>query len=115
MSKEKETAQSPSAQLITDISGALGFDPTKGPRPNKDAFAKALEKINKERQEAAEAAAEELARNAITQAESFGKAKRAFEQAEQKFIKEFQKTMNKIRALTAGKEVPEEEESEDKS
>lgn len=120
MSKDtKETSNpseklSPSEKLINEVSSVLGFDPTKGPRPNKDAFAKALEKLNEERQVAAEAAAEALARGAITQAETFGKAKRTFEQLEQKFIKEFQKTMGKIKALSSGQDVPDEETEEQK-
>lgn len=109
------TIESPTAKVISEVAAVLGFDPTKGPRPNKDAFSKALEKITEERQRAAELAAEELARSVIDQVEAFGKVKKQFEQTEQKFLKEVQKTMNKVKALANGQEVSEEEETEAKN
>lgn len=99
-----------SQKLIENVTSILGFDPTKGPRPNSDAFAKALEKIQQERQEKAQEQAENMARELVAKAEAFAKVQKQYQQAEQSFVKEFEKALNRVKALSSGGAVEEESE-----
>lgn len=98
--------------LLKDITDALGFDPTRGLQPDKDAFQEALKEITKERQEKATAAAIDLARKAIQQSEDFARLQKEFKKASEAFVKEFGKTMNRIKALSNGQALVEGEEEE---
>lgn len=102
------------AEKLTEL---LGFDPNKRPSLGQKGgklFTEALADIVKERDEKAKAAATELFRKAIQLSDERNKARKAFQQADQKFEKELGKVLNQIQSLVNGTEPqPENNEQQD--
>ncbi len=115
MKDPKQVPTDPVAVAMAATAELLTFDPTKNPRVSNDTFAKILEDLHKERQKKAEEQATVLIKQLMTEAETFAKEEKAFQSRKQAWLKQYNKTLAKVKALANGQPEPVEETTEEKS
>lgn len=92
---------------LTEI---LGYDPTKNPSPTAAILAEVANELRKEREDKARGRAKELLTKAVELRTQKADLDKKYQQAAQKFDKEFGKLMKQIDALAQGQEPAEEVE-----
>lgn len=90
----------------------LGTDPSKSPKLAGDIVKELMEEMQAERVEKVKGEAREILKQLADLHVNFEKAKKNVKQLEKAYNKSAGKLMNKLNAMLAGQEVPEEPEAD---